>query len=173
MRLIPEDKLVLEELYLHYKIPTDQLKRNQVVLGRIGAAFRRLTGRDDETPEILRYIINRRKNKDWPRLGDQARRFSPALHALEDDELPVLVSVYETIDVPLDEYLLREHLPSELASAFAARTGRVVRASTLVAALIAYRKRGLLVCLRDEKQTKEPQPFSDIDQVVAREQRRA
>ncbi|MEM6260841.1 MAG: hypothetical protein AAGC72_17730 [Planctomycetota bacterium] len=56
MRLIPQDKLALEELYLYYAITTDQLKCKPGILGRICAVFRRVTGRDESNEEILRYM---------------------------------------------------------------------------------------------------------------------
>src|SRR5690606_10442606 len=107
-----------EELYLHYSVPTDQLRRKPVVLGRIRSAFNRLTGRDESAADLLRYMINRRKNRDWPRLGDRARRFPPAMSELLDGELDPLVSAYVLINVPLDEYLLLDHLPVRLTQAF-------------------------------------------------------
>lgn len=167
MRLNPQDKLCLEELYLHHAIPTDQLRRNPVVLGRIAAAFRRLSGRDEETSELLRYMINRRKNKDWPRLGERARRFPAALKELLDGDIGTLSAIYIEINVPLDEYLLRENLPQQLANAFTTRTGRFLHASTLVAAMMAHRKRGLLPCLEEEKilAATKAAPFSDIELV--------
>lgn len=166
MRLNPQDKLCLEELYLRYAIATDQLDRNRVVLGRITSAFRRLTGRDEDTKELLRYMINRRKNKDWPRLGERARRFPAALKELLEGEIGILSSIYTAINVPLDEYLLRDNLPRQLTDAFTARTGRFLPASTLVAAMMAHRKRGLLPCLEEEKTAAaQNQPFADIDDV--------
>lgn len=166
MRLNLQDKLCLEELYLHYAIPTDQLDRNRVVLGRIAAAFRRLTGQDGDAKEILRYMINRRENKDWPRLGERARRFPAALKELLDGEIGILSNIYTTINLPLDEYLLRDDLPRELTDTFTSRTGRFLPASTLVAAMIAHRKRGLLPCLEEEKAAAaKSQPFSDITEV--------
>lgn len=172
MRLNPEDKCCLEELYLHYAVPTDQLRRNPAVLGRITAAFHRLTGHDEEAPELLRYMINRRKNQDWPRLGDRARRFPPAMQELLDGEIGVLAGIYESIKVPLDEYLLRTDLPRQLANAFTAATQRFVSAATLVAALMAHRKRGLLPCLMEEKTAGTQRPFADIH-VVDRAHKRA
>jgi hypothetical protein len=172
MRLNPDEKCCLEELYLYYAVPTDQLRRNPVVLGRIAAAFQRLTGREEDAAELLRYMINRRKNQDWPRLGDRARRFPPAMRDLLDGEIGVLVAAYESINVPLDEYLLRADLPHRLASAFTAATQRFVAAATLVAALLAHRKRGLLPRLFEVKTAGAPQPFADIE-VVARAQHRA
>lgn len=172
MKVSPEDKCCLEELYLYHAIPTDQLRRNPVALGRIVAAFHRLTGRDDEAPELLRYMINRRKNRDWPCLGENARQFTPALRELLDGELDLLVDAYTVIRIPLDEYLLRDNLPKKLASAFAAAAGRFVKAATLVAALMAHRKRGLLPCLVEEKLAAESRAFADI-QIVARAHQRA
>jgi hypothetical protein len=167
MRLKPEDKSCLEELYLHYAVPTDQLKRNSIVLGRITAAFNRLTGRDDEAAELLRYMINRRKNADWPRLENRAKRFSSAMKELLDGEVHVLVGAYVGIDVPLDEYLLRDDLGARLAEGFTRATKRTLPTSILVAALMAYRKRGFLPCLVEVKTAGASKPFADI-KVVAK-----
>lgn len=171
MRLNSEEKSCLEELYLHYAIATDQLRRNPVVLGRITAAFNRLTGRDDDAAELLRYMINRRKNSDWPRLEDRARRFPAAMRELLDGEIDILVGAYVAINVPLDEYLLRDDLPTQLARGFTMATKRVLPPAILVAALMAHRKRGFLPCLSVEKTTGTEQPFADI-QIVAKANRR-
>lgn len=165
MRLNPQDKSCLEELYVHYAIPTDQLKRNPVVLGRIVAAFCRLTDQVESTSEVLRYMINRRKSKDWPTLGTKAKRFSAALKQLLDGEIGILSNIYVSINVPLDEYLLRNHLPRELASTFTSTAGRIIPSQTLVAAMMAHRKRGLLPCLEEEKVKSADLPFSDIGDV--------
>ncbi len=172
MRLTPEEKNCLEQLYIYHAVPTDQLKRKRSVLIHIVNTYNRMTGRDDEADEVLRYMINRRKCKNWPCLGDRARRLSPAQHQLLDGELDVLVAAYIAINVPLDEYLLRSDLPSKLAQGFTLATNRMVASETLVAALMAYRKRGLLPCLFEEKAAREAQPFADIH-VVAREHRSA
>jgi len=166
MRLKPEEKSSLEELYLHYAIPTDQLRRNAVVLGRITAAFNRLNDCEVDPPEILRYMINRRKNADWPRLEDRAKRFSSAMAELLEGEIDVLVGAYVAINVPLDEYLLRDGLGARLAQGFAMATKRTLPIPTLVAALMAYRKRGLLPCLVEVKTVGTAEPFADIDVVA-------
>lgn len=172
MRLTPEDKNCLEELYIYHAVPTDQLKRKRSVLIHIVNTYNRITGRDDDADEVLRYMINRRKCKDWPCLGTRARRLLPAQHELLEGELDVLVAAYIAINVPLDEYLLRSDLPSKLAQGFTMATERFVASATLVAALMAYRKRGYLPCLFEKKVAKASQPFADIH-VVARAHRRA
>lgn len=170
MRLNPEEKSCLEALYNYYAIPTDQLRRNHVVLGRITVTFHRITGRDEDASEILRYMINRRKNKDWACLGERARRFPPALRELLDGEIGVLSDIYEAINIPLDEYLLRNELTRQLAAAFTARAKRFVPAATLVAALMARRKRGLLLCLEEERKAATRRPFADIQEVALKHQ---
>ena len=167
MQLNPPDRECLEALYKHHAVATDQLKRRPGVLAQITAAFRRSTGRDEDGNELLRYMINRRKAKDWPRLGKRAKKLPVPSSSLEEGNVAVLAEAYEEIGIPLDEYLLTGHLPRRLADRFASLTGRTsARAADLVGALLAHRKRGLLVCLEEEKKPKRDEPFSDIAEVV-------
>lgn len=167
MRLDPPDKECLEGIYTFHRVPTDQLKRLPGVLAQITHAFRRLTGRNEDGNEILRYMINRRKKADWPCLGKSAKRLPVPSSLLEEGDIELLASAYETIGVPLDEYLVDGGLTRRLADRFAHLTGRTsTRASVLVAALLAHRKRGLLVCLKEEKKPKVDEPFADIAEVV-------
>ena len=172
MRLNADELDVLEGFYLHFAVPTDQLKRNPVVLGRIVASFNRMTGRDDSTAELLRYMINRRKNKKWPKLGDRAKKFESALGAIREvDGVGLLCAEYSRSGIPLDEYLFRPSLANDLARSFAQKVSTVFPAQTLVAALMALRKRGLLPRVAEEKTTRVAEPFADIH-VVARKHRR-
>ena len=167
MRLDPPDKECLEALYKHHAVATDQLKRIPGVLSQITSAFHRLTGRDENGDELLRYMINRRKKADWPCLGNKAKQLPVPSSLLEEGDVEVLAEAYESIGVPLDEYLVTRNLPRRLADRFAHLTGRTsARAPDLVAALVAYRKRGLLVCLEEEKKSKSDEAFSDIAEVV-------
>ena len=83
--------------------------------------------------------------------------------------MDILVGLYESIDVPLDEYLLRSDLGTQLSERFTTATKRFVKKSVLVAALMAHRKRGLLPCLVEEDAAR---PFTDID-VVEHKRKRA
>lgn len=166
MKLPEHEKQALEALYLHYAVATDQLRRNPAVLGRITAAFNRVTGHDFDAGTLLRYMINRRKNKDWPTLGDRARRFEPVTDQLTDTQLEILRDIYVTMDIPSDEFLFRPDLIRAIEQQFATRAGVVIQGFILVAAIMAKRKRGLWVCIREG--VAREAAFSDLNAVAKR-----
>lgn len=170
MKLTSEQKLCAEELYLHYAVPTDQLRRKPTVLLAITAAFCNMTGLSVEPAELLRYMMNRRKNRDWPRLGDRAHRFPQALESLSDKHRAALCGIYQDLGITSDEILLRATLAKRLVDAFATRTGRILPAHILVPALFQLRKRGQLptLCEHAAQARKNKGAFSDIAEVVKR-----
>ena len=177
MKLNPEDKSCLEGLSLHYAIPTDQLRRNPVVLGRIRATFNRMTSHDADATDLLRYMINRRKSKEWPTLGDRAKRFPPALAEIREIcGTDVVVKVYKRRGIALDEYLCTASLAREFSHEVSVAAGRAIAPATLVAGAMALRKRGLLPRVASEQaQTKSRKPagrFSDIGEVDRQFKRR-
>ena len=63
--LTPDEKESLEAIYLSKEVATDQLRRAPTVFAEITEAFYAATGRADiEAGLLLRYIFNRRKQKD-------------------------------------------------------------------------------------------------------------
>ncbi len=56
------EKPVLEQMYVEYGIPSDQLRRKPAVLRAIVGTFNRFTSRNLDEGTILRYIFNRRKD---------------------------------------------------------------------------------------------------------------
>lgn len=169
MKLKPDQKLCLEELYLHYAIPTDQLRRTPAVLNKLTSAFCGMTGISVEPAELLRYMMNRRKNRDWPCLGDRARRFPQAVNALTDHQLTFLKEIYVELDVTSDEILLQPSVSKQFCALFAKRAGVILPAHTLIPALFQLRKRGLLPTIREEveKENKSAaKAFGDIAEVV-------
>ena len=170
MKLSADEKLCLENLYTHFAVPTDQLRRVPTVLGRITGAFCRLTGRNEESGEVLRYMINRRKNKDWPTLGTAAKKFEPAAHAFEEGESEILKEIYLKLDIPSDEFLFKPDHGRAIAQEFARRVGRIVPAPTVVAAIMQKRKRGEWPCIREEILGGE---FADIKEVAKKHRKQA
>jgi len=137
------EKPILENLYVHYGVATDQLRRAPAVLSAIAAAFNRLTSRDGDplsTGLLLRYMLNRRKESDWPRLGRAARKFESVVDLLSDTETEALRRIYLTMDLPSDEFLFSPKFMRQLARAFETTCGRQVDASTLVAIILWHRK---------------------------------
>lgn len=167
MKLSPDAKLCLEELYLLHAVATDQLKRASGVLNRIVSTFNGLCDTSFEADTLLRYMINRRKNKDWPCLGERARRFEPAVHLLTASQLKTLEAIYVELDITSDEYLFGQAFAKDLVKEFGKRTGSIMPAATLVAVIFGKRKRGEWVCIREEiaKENKSAAgAFSDIEE---------
>lgn len=164
------EKPVLEELYVHYGVATDQLRRAPEVLDAIAAAFNRITSRDIGASELLRYMINRRKNDggDWPNLGAKAEKFLPAGRLLTDADIEALRDIYLAMDLTSDELLFRPRMASELAEKFEAATGKRIAGSLLVAVIVSKRKRGEWPKIRETA----PAAFSDIPKVVQQQHKK-
>ena len=106
--LHPEvEKPVLEQLYLAHGVATDQLRRAPQVLMEITDGFNHITGRDIDPGLLLRYMFNRRKASDWPKLGPKARKFGSVLHELTPPQLEFLRQIYLELDIPSDEFLFK------------------------------------------------------------------
>jgi len=72
---VHEDEL-LRTLYREYNITIDQYPQRPDDLIRLVGTWNNLTGRDDSGPDILHYMITRRKDnkgvrKGWVRLVDR------------------------------------------------------------------------------------------------------
>jgi hypothetical protein len=153
-----EEKPVLEALYLESAVATDQLKRSPDTLRKLTAVFNKITSRDFDQNKLLRYIINRRKAKDWPRLGPKAKKFPSVLNLLTSAQLEALKQIYLDLDVPSDEFLFEPNLMREVARRFEGLTGTRYNSPILIAAIVAKRKRGLWVKIRE--------PFADVEAIV-------
>jgi len=160
------DKSALEKLYLAYKIATDQLRRCPEVLQAIADGFERVGSRRIDSGTLLRYMFNRRKEADWPKLGAKAQRFSTSLlDLLSPDLVDTLRRIYVSIDIPLDEYVFRRKLIAELEKRYAGETRSNESGDVLVAVMMAFRKRGFWPTIR-EATPEKLQPFGDINEVV-------
>lgn len=160
------EKQALEKLYLSYRVATDQLRRCPDVLRAIADGFERVTSRRIDAGTLLRYMINRRKDSDWPKLGANAKRFGTSL----TDLLPMplvetLKQIYVAIDIPVDEYLFRRKLVAELERRYMAATNSNESGDVLVPVMMAFRKRGSWPTIR-EATAEKLQPFADIDEVA-------
>jgi hypothetical protein len=161
-RLSADEKEALEAIYLSREVATDQLRRAPGVLADIVDAFHAATGRTDvDAALLLRYVVNRRKDKDWPRLGNRAQRFAPVTSHLTPSQLSALRTVYETFDQTSDELMFSPRLMRRIAGMFREATGTTVPGSVLVAVTIAKRKRGEWPCIRTSDRA-----FADIPTVA-------
>lgn len=164
--LTPDHKASAEAIYLSRGVATDQLRRAPAVLAEILDAFHAATGRVDiDAGLLLRYIFNRRKLKDWPKLGKSAEKFEPVESMLSASELAALQTIYESMDETSDNLLFSGGMMRRIAQQFKEMTGNAVSGSVLVAVIVAKRKRGQWVCLR-----KGERAFGDIAE-VAKQQR--
>lgn len=173
MKLAAAEKLCLEGLYLHHGVATDQLRRIPAVLNAITGAFNRITGQETDAPTLHRYMVNRRKNKDWPCLGDKARKFSPPADEFDEDQIAVLEAIYIEINKTSDELLFSPKTAKLLSDRFAKEIGEIVPGHKLIAAIFQKRKRGEWACIREGvKKPAVAAPFSDIP-IVARKFKQA
>ncbi len=156
------EKPVLEALYLHHGVASDQLRRQPDVLRAITSAFNRIASRDFDEETLLRYIINRRKKTDWPTLGSSAKRFGRVTDLVTDGQLEALRQVYVELDETSDELLYQPALMKRIATLFRKATGKSVEPSVLVAIIMAKRKRGLWATIR----TPADAEFADIADVA-------
>jgi len=172
-----DEKVVLEHIYKSYRVPTDQLRRCPDILHAIAAAFERLASRQVETGLLLRYMFNRRKDGDWPKLGKRAKKFSSLLNLLNPSQLSALEKVYEAIGKPVDAYQFNAGLLRELAEAFLVATGTWEDGEVLLGVMTARRKRELWPCLFEERcpkgASKGGGAFADIVEVDRMYKRRA
>ena len=154
-----DEKPILEQLYVAHGVATDQLRRAPQVLMEITDAFNHLTGRDIAPELLLRYMINRRKQRDWPKLGPKARKFDSVLNELTSTQLEHLRQIYLQLDIPSDEFLFKPELVRIIKRQFEVLSCVRIPGYTLVAVIVAKRKRGLWVKIREES-------FGDVDQLV-------
>lgn len=166
LRLLPEEDAALRQLYKHSGIPTDQYPQRPDDLVRLVDTWNGLTGRKETAPDVLHYMVTRRKKGEWERLGRGAAA-APA-HAgfeLKAEELTHLDAIHEELQIASDNYALNPELGKKLQYEFARRTGRVVPPMILAAVMITRRKAGALATLRP-KQDENDLGFSDIDEVA-------
>jgi len=156
------EKPILEGLYVDFGVPTDQLRRCPDVLRAIVGSFNSLTGNAFDAPTLLRYMFNRRKDGDWPRLGATARRFHSPADELSEAEIEALKAVYLEIDSTSDELQFNPGLLRTISRRFRETTGRTVSGSVLVAVILAKRKRGDWPTIR----LLEASAFTDLDQAA-------
>jgi hypothetical protein len=164
------EKPALERLYIAQSVALDQLRREPGALSAIAAAFNRVTSRETDPVSpglLLRYMMNRRKAKDWPKVGKAAKRFPMVRDILSPDHTEKLRLIYLGLDETSDEFLFRPGLMRKLQELFEAATGTRIDGATLLAVIMGKRKHGEWEKIRQGI----PTAFSDIKS-VAREHRR-
>ena len=79
------------------------------------------------------------------------------MNLLTSAQLEALKQIYLDLDVPSDEFLFEPNLMREVARRFQGLTGTRYNSSILIASIVAKRKRGLWVKIRE--------PFADIESI--------
>jgi hypothetical protein len=105
-------------------------------------------------------MISRRKAKDWPRLGSKAKKFESVKDLLSDYQVETLRGIYLEMDIPSDEFLIKPDLMRKITHRFEGLTGTRAEGATLIAVIMAKRKRGEWVKIR------EVEGFEDIEQIA-------
>jgi hypothetical protein len=173
MRLPRDEDALLRQLYVEFRIPTDQYAKpeRQAELAGFVRAWNDATGRDDEPDEIKRYMVNMRKSgkegPGWPTLdGNYERLAGPRTEALTESEWNHLRGAYAELfidnEIGSDQLAFNGGLRSSLAEAFFRRTGKRVSGELLHALIEANRKRGLWLAFKRDGKGKG---FGDLDEV--------
>lgn len=165
LRLLPHEDELLRALYREFGVPTDQCPQRPDDLTNLVESWNNLTGRSESAPDVLHYMVTRRKNGQWERLGRNAGgEFARPKVDLSHEELKHLDDIHEELQIASDNFALNADLAQTLQEEFARRAGRIVPAMILAAAIINRRKAGALATLKPKPDERDL-GFSDIGQV--------
>jgi hypothetical protein len=166
LQLLPPEEALLRTLYREFDIPSDQYPQRPDDLERLVVTWNSLTGRTEAAPDVLHFMISKRKQGKWERLGREGRTQSAGLpFAFTDADLKHLDAIHEELQIASDNFALNSDAAKKLQEEFARRTGRVVPPMILAARMIHRRKIGALATLKP-KSDEQDLGFSDIDQVA-------
>jgi len=167
LQLKPEEDHLLRILYKQFDITTDNFPRQPDKLDEFTETFNSLTGRSDIGPELLHYMMTRRKKKQWVKLGRKKtsdKQETPS-HLFTKDDWRHIDAIYEEFQIPSDNFSLDADLSKKLQDEFARRSGRIVPAMVISAAMVTRRKAGKLTTLKP-KASDDDLAFRDIDEVA-------
>jgi hypothetical protein len=166
LRLQKDEEESLRVLYREFNIPTDQYPQRPDDLQRLVSAWNDLTGRNEAAPDVLHFMITRRKKGKWERLGrDAGGEFQRPQETFTDDDIKHLDAIHEELQIASDTYALNADAAKRLQEEFARRAGRIIPPMILAAAMINRRKAGSLATLKP-KSGDQDLGFSDIDEVA-------
>ncbi len=166
LRLLPHEDELLRTLYRQLNIPTDQFPQRPDDLMGLVNAWNNFTGRNESAPDVLHYMVTKRKKSKWERLGRGARDgFTATSIHFTEEEYKHLDCIHEELQIASDNFALNSELADKLQHEFARRTNRIVPPMILAAAMIRRRKAGDLATLKPKTDDRDL-GFSDIDQVA-------
>jgi hypothetical protein len=166
LRLLPPEDALLRTLYRDFNIPTDQYPQRPTDLIRLVETWNSLTSRKELPPDVLHYMITRRKKAQWEKLGrDTAEVLSSPRTEFSEEELKLLDAIHEELQIASDNFALNSELAVKLQKEFARRSGRIVPPMVLAAAMINRRKAGALATLKPKSDAADV-GFADIEKVA-------
>src|SRR4029077_16693764 len=111
LRLLPHEDELLRALYRELDIPTDQFPQRPDDLNRLVRMFNNLTGRKESPPDVLHYMVTRRKKGNWERLGRGAGNgFTPPSIEFSAAEHKHLDAIHEELQIASDNFALNSEL---------------------------------------------------------------
>ncbi|MBX3420667.1 MAG: hypothetical protein KF752_03835 [Pirellulaceae bacterium] len=164
--MLPHEDKVLRDLYTQANIPSDQYPQRNEELESLVADWNSICCREEAPADLLHYMVTKRKNGQWVRLGrTSCERLKNVSEGLSEEELQTLDAIHEDLQIASDRFALDSELSKQLQTEFAKRTGRIYPPLLLAAAMIRRRKAGTLATLRPTR-TDQDSAFADIDKVV-------
>jgi len=167
MKILPDEKRLLETLYLARRTSIEQYEELPDELRELTNEWNDRTGRTDLPGDVLHYMRGRRKHSDWPRL-EGAQRESPEHRKFTADETEALVDIYRDHVLPMnlgsDAIGYSDEIVDLIAREFAMRMGKRVPGHELNSKLTRLRKRGLLPKLGKQEPGKD-EGFKDLERI--------
>jgi hypothetical protein len=166
LRLLSHEDEFLRKLYREFNITTDDYPSFPGELVKLVDIWNGLTGREEAAPDVLHYMVTKRKNSDWVRLGRKTNKQVASLQvSFSVEELNHLDAIHESLQIASDNFALNSEDGERLQQEFARRTGRIVPAMILAAAMIRRRKDGVLATLRPKAKDSD-RGFADINEIA-------
>jgi hypothetical protein len=120
-----------------------------------------MTDRSDSSEDVLHYMVTRRKDGKWEKLGKGSTPEHTFFDKFDDDDWKAIDAIYEELQIASDNFAFDEVLSKKFAREFARRRGRVVPALELAAAVVTRRKGAKLKTLKP-KPSEDDLGFNDI-----------
>jgi hypothetical protein len=167
MRLSVADDQLFRGLYVRWRIPRGQYKKNADYLAEFTGLWNNLSGRHDSAHDVLHYMetqqkITSRLAEPWPTFKGEHRRLPPVADVITPAHAAVVRQLYILHILPLeigtDSLSYRPELVDLLASEFFKATRINVPGMLLASWIETQRKAGRWITLRN-------QGYEDIESI--------